>query len=57
MPKTTTYSALDPKAGMTAREIVEALAPHRSSARVRAEIGFGGMKPGGPIKKLIIEED
>lgn len=56
MAKTTTYQAKDKKAGMTVEEIAAIMSAHPSTAHVRAETGFGGIKPGGPIKTLIVEE-
>lgn len=56
-PRTTRYEAQDKKAGFSVAEIGTILQLHGAGARVRAETGFGGMKPGGPIKALIIEED
>jgi hypothetical protein len=55
--KRTEYRASDPKKGFSRAEIQTILDITPQTAEIRAEIGFGGFKPGGPVKKIITIEE
>jgi hypothetical protein len=55
--KRTEYKAIDPKKGFGRDEIQAILDITPQTAEIRAEVGLGGFKPGGPIKKIITIEE